>query len=221
MPFVASVIELWGTRIYARHCEPCVEAHRLSCQPKQEIRDLREDLWASLCPREYRLITESEGGTELAKLLSGCPGAEKALAWRYGQRGLLMGGPTGTGKTRSAWRLLRRCFDEGRTVKAMTAGEFGRSYADAGGSHTLNDWFSNLATVNVLFIDEIGNAAWTDGAEAVFFDLLEKRGVEGRPMITASNHKSESLASKLRDQTRAAPMIRRLKTYCEFIPMGK
>lgn len=219
--FPGLVIEILGKRIYARHCRLCVAEHDLKRTPKSPEIDRVEAGWVQLCPREYRLTTELAGGTDFARLKRECPDCSGVMLWRYNPRGLILGGKTGTGKTRSAWRLLRRSYDEGRKFIAMTAGEFGRAYADAGGNHTLLEWFGSLASVDLLFLDEIGNAAWTDGAEATFFDLLEKRGIEGRPIITTSNHDSASLAKKLKDEVRAAPMIRRLQTYCDFVNMNK
>ena len=37
-----------------------------------------------------------------------------------------MAGVTNKGKTRSVWRLLRGMFNRGLTIRAFTAGEFGR-----------------------------------------------------------------------------------------------
>lgn len=218
--FMSASMTLLGAVIRTRHCEPCIAKHDADMRAAQETAKAEPiDRWAKLCPREYRLTTEG-GETDLERLQRDCPKLPEILAWRYGPTGLLLRGTTGRCKTRSLWRVLRRCHDEHRDIIALTAGQFGREYADAGGNHTLNDWFRRLATVDVLMIDEVGNAAWTDGAEATFFDLVENRGVNGKPLLTATNHDGDTLETKLRDEVRAKPLIRRLRSYCTSINLN-
>lgn len=220
--FMAIVVTgVGGKKLWSRHCDLCVAADHqktleayLATQPPTA-----EPKWALLCPREYRLTSESDGVTDMARLRRECPKLDEVLRWKFRPRGLLLRGATGRCKTRALWRLLRAEFDQGRPIIAMTAGEFGRQYATAGGEHRTEEWFRLLSVVPVFFIDEIGHAGWTDGAEATFFDLLEKRGVEGRPILAATNHNRVTLVEKLRDGVRAEPLIRRLGTYCEAISL--
>src|SRR5436309_2116016 len=70
--------------------------------------EAREKAWAKLCPQEYRLTTETDGKTEIARLELLVPKLKEILAWQYGSRGLIIRSrASGRGKTRSAWRLLR------------------------------------------------------------------------------------------------------------------
>jgi DNA replication protein DnaC len=176
----------------------------------------REARWAKLCPLEFRLPTESGGNTDLARMDAVQPRWRKLLEWRYCQRGLILRGSTGTCKTRAVWRLLRRLWEEGKSIQALTAAQFDRQCRDAGGKFTLSEWFDRLARMDALFIDDLGKAQWTPATEAQFFDLVDQRTREGKPMLVTTNDDKDSLTARLSDD-RAEPLVRRLCDYCEGI----
>src|SRR5689334_16698233 len=71
--------------------------------PELEAKRAQEQLqlsWKQLCPPGYQ-------DTSIERL----PNASKfrdVLGWTYGPKGLILLGPTRSGKTRSAWKLLER-----------------------------------------------------------------------------------------------------------------
>ncbi len=73
-----------------------------------------DERWLGLCPPIYR-------ETDIHRLP---PEAAKVTQWQYGPRGLVVVGPTGVGKTRAMWLLLKRLVYEGRHVRALNAVEF-------------------------------------------------------------------------------------------------
>lgn len=196
---------LFDRKIVASKCEACAD-----------LEENRVVEWARLCPLEFRLAGVLEGGgqTELVKMTESSPGWQKILEWTFGRRGLLIRGQTGRCKTRATWRLLRRQFNERRSIIALTSAQFDRQCRDAGGTFTLSEWFDRLAAVDVLFLDDLGKAKWTEGTEAQMFDLIDERTREGRPILATTNDSGESLAARL-STDRREPLIRRLRDYCD------
>lgn len=203
-PFQARALILFDRKIVASKCEACAD-----------LEENRTVEWARLCPLEFRLTGALEGGgrTELARMTEAAPVWQEILAWEYGPRGLLIRGQTGRCKTRAMWRLLRHQFNQRRSVIAITSAQFDRQCRDAGGTYTLTEWFNRLAAVDVLFLDDLGKAKWTEGTEAQMFDLIDERTREGRPILATTNDSGESLAARL-STDRGEPLIRRLRDYC-------
>jgi DNA replication protein DnaC len=203
-------------------CDPCVElVRRESAQRHAESRAenslerRRAKEWEELCPRAYRTI-EEQGATALAKLAESQSLLSLARTYEFGFAGLLFRGESGTAKTRVMWRVLRAQFDQGRSIKAFTPGEFERAFRDAAGNHKLDEWFDALAVVDCLFLDDLGKSRWSQNTVETFFDLVEKRTNAGRPMFITSNYNRETLAVKLSlDRDEAEPMLRRLLENCD------
>lgn len=212
------------TRLVVRICTPCgdaIEARRVAqlLRDTEDCKDRRraerDADWKRLCPQEFRLTTECNGSTSIAKLELAQPLMSHVMQWK-GPKGLIIRGRTGRCKSRVMWRLMRRLWLEGRTITVLTAAQFDRQCRDAGGNFTLTEWFESLANVDVLFIDDLGKAQWTQGTEAQFFDLVDQRAREHRPMMITTNDDSTSLAAQLSDN-RSEPLIRRLKEFCESV----
>ena len=71
--------------------------------------------WAKICPPLY-------AATDPARLPQ--ESLRRVMAWQFGPRGLVIHGPTGTGKTRAAFLLLRRLHDERRRIVAFHGNSF-------------------------------------------------------------------------------------------------
>jgi hypothetical protein len=161
----------WKNKLKAQ-----ARARAEQAQREQLRRDKRNAQWEKLCPREYRLTTERDGKTELARLELECKHLPAILAWKFSDRGLVIRSrASGKCKTRAAWRLLRKHWNDGRTIDAFSAGGFQRHAQDEAGKFTLTAWFNNIAVANILFLDDLGKGYWTENTEAVWFDLLEHR----------------------------------------------
>lgn len=186
------------------------------CPDCANLRDDRIAEWVKICPMEFRIPIEAGGNTDLRRMDADCPNWRQALNWKFGCRGLMLRGDSGRCKTRAMWRLVRRLFDERHKVIALTSAKFDRECRDAAGSFTLSAWFDRLATVDVLFLDDLGKANWTQATEAQIFDLIDQRTREGRPILATSNDTGASLAARLSDD-RGAPLVRRLRDYCECL----
>jgi DNA replication protein DnaC len=191
------------------------EQDRLEAERKRiEI----EGKWGETCPKEYRTTREG-GNTVIARLEREQPQLQALLRWQ-GPRGLILRGETGACKTRCLWRLMRRLWVEKRGFEVLTAGQFDRQCRDAGGNFTLTEWFDGLANVEVLCIDDLGKGAWSDGTEANWFDLVDERGRNERPIIITTNDTGSSLESRMKPE-RAAALVRRLRDYCDVMIFEK
>jgi len=209
-------------------CPDCVEVEdlrRAESEAKmredliQQRNKAKESLWEQICPVEFRTTTEG-GKTEIARLELSCKQLPDILAWQYGSTGLIVRGENRTGKTRAVWRLMRKLFNDNKSIVFITNGEFERQCRDAGGGFTLTKWFNKLATVDVLFFDDLGKTPWSDATEGMWFDLVDTRTRDNRPFIITTNFTGAALSQKM-DVNRAAAVIGRLRDFCSTIVVNK
>jgi DNA replication protein DnaC len=187
-------------------------AERLAVQRIESSKRKRAAEWEALCPPLYR-------DTDLAQLPADAkPSIRRVLAWQYGPRGLLLHGPTGRGKTRSVYVLLRRLhFDEGRRIATFDAVSFSHQCSQKFFDGRGEGWINGLARRDVVFFDDLGKARVTDRVEAELFGLIEGRMARQVPTIITTNFVASLLAEKL-TQDRADALIRRLVESAECIP---
>ena len=147
----------------------------------------------------------------------------EAMKWKYNPRGLLFSGDTGTGKTRTAWELLRRVFVHDRPpdlpdrqIAYFSAVRFGNEIVKRYQSETAVTWLESLYTVELLFIDDFGKNKMTERAETDLFGIVDERSMAKLPIIITTNYSSKMLAEAL-TENRAAPLMRRLREFCEPI----
>lgn len=200
----------------AVHCDCCMDESeaRSNSERQAASQTSRKAVWESLCPPLFRSLDEG-GLTDTRRLMLEQSECARVLRWQYGERGLLLVGETGRCKTRVAWRLLRRLFDEGRSIKALTAVRFDIETQELAG-RGYKGWFDGLIKVDVLFLDDIGKGKFTDLVESRFFALLDERAANCKPCIITSNDNGAALAERMSDH-RSAPIIRRLREFCEPI----
>lgn len=215
-PFVPTICQKCSEELQ-REAEARVRAEQAHRERLQ--REKRDSLWEKLCPIQYRLTTESGGKTVLARLELECKQLPAILAWKFSERGLVIRSrASGLCKTRAAWRLMRKQWNEGRKIAAFSAGAFQRHAQDEAGKFTLTTWFKNIAAADILFLDDLGKGYWTENTEAVWFDLLESRTSEGRPVIVTTNYSGEELINGSRSDA-TAYAVRRLRDYCDTITL--
>jgi DNA polymerase III delta prime subunit len=172
----------------------------------QERRRQRENRWQWLCPPLYR-------ETDPARLPP-VPLAE-VMAWQYGPQGLLLIGPTGAGKTRAAYLLLRRLLDEDESRRIIAFGclDFGHEAARRFREATGETWVAGVARADVVFFDDFGKEPLTERVEAELFGLIEYRTAHHLPILATSNLTGAALEAKA-SADRGGPMVRRLREFC-------
>ena len=201
----------------ARYCDPCIQAKhaddaRREWEAEQSERQRsRREAWEKMCSLEFRTIEEG-GRTDIARLLTEFPGLRQVIDHDLTAQGIIVRGKSGHGKTRAVWRLLRRSFDAGKRIRAMASGEFDRQARDAGGTFTLTEWVDRLVAADVLFIDDLGKAPWTPATVGLWFDVLDGRYREGRPIVVTTNLDGSALVKQLRiGPDIGEPMLRRMR----------
>lgn len=140
----------------------------------------------------------------------------RVMAWQYGPRGLILGGPTGTGKTRTAWLLLQRLHNEGRQIVAFDALGFSHEVSARFGDGSGESWADGVARADVVFLDDLGKAKLTERVESELFGLIERRTANLLPIIATMNATGAGLAAKTTDD-RGEPLLRRLREFCEAV----
>ena len=206
-----------------RHCEPCIatltaRTIQADAEAERKARNAERDAyWQKVCPMEFRTLEEG-GRTDLARLLREQPTAREIMEHHLNGLGLVARGDSGTGKTRSIWRLLRRFHEAGKGVKALSSGEFDRQARDAGGKFTLTEWVERLVEADVLFLDDLGKAPWTPTTVGLFFDVLDERYRAGRSMFITTNLSGDKLVAQLRiGKDIGEPLLRRIRETCKII----
>jgi len=186
-------------------CGACSERHALDDQRRavENSEARRRSRWQALCPFAFH-------GTDEKRLPLPDKLAE-VLAWRYGPRGLLLHGPTGSGKSRCAWLLLKREYHFNRWVRVLGC-DAGIEFAATFGESTTAAarWIEKSIDVNILLLDDVFKARLTDSFESALFTIISKRGEAGLPIVVTSNDDPDSLAARM-THDRSGPLIRRLR----------
>ena len=151
---------------------------------------------------------------------------EAVQGWEHGNRGMLLTGPTGRGKTRAILDLLQRlALDDGQDFRYWHAStwfselqkqnRFGRDEASS--------WVSATAVRPIVVIDDLGQEAigtvkGEDWAQAWFFRFLDIRLSHALPLIVTTNLTASTIAGTAeRAEIRADPLIRRLLDLCDVV----
>lgn len=191
-------------------CNPCADK-RISARA-EGVAKSRKQLWDQLCPKAYQK-TEPHRLPSPTKL-------ERILRWKFGgERGLLLAGPSGRGKTRCAWKLLQREFFAGRSVSCIDS-TFGLRYMQkvATSGAVAFEWLDHQMRVDILFMDDTLKVKLDNsGSETALFAVIEERMANQKPIILTTNDTVESLAQRM-SSDRAEATIRRLRECCEIIP---
>jgi DNA replication protein DnaC len=180
--------------------------------------------WQTACPVEYQ-----DSDWQHPQLAAYRPQIERVLAWRpiAGGKGMLLTGPTGRGKTRSMWALVKALSEECKEVRVWHSTDFFaklQEQVNFGRDDALG-WVQAVARRKILVIDDLGQesvmAAKADWAQSWFFRLLDIRLGEELPIIITTNLTADAIAcqgdTQSRKGLRADPLIRRLLDLCDIV----
>lgn len=183
---------------------------------KNALRESRTATFNRMCPKEYL-------GTDWSRPCfdQNRPQIAKVTGWSADRRGLILTGPTGRGKTRSAWELTRRLMcEEGRDIVYWHAMDWFSTLQShvKYGRDDAKGWVDAVAAHWLVFIDDYGQEAVTkskeDWAESWFFRFLDIRIERGLPMLITSNLGAKEMADRV-EGVRSDPLVRRVVELCE------
>ena len=143
----------------------------------------------------------------------------QVMDWTFGTKGLLLIGATGKGKSRIAWKLLRRVLCEDKPERAFLWFDcigFGHEIARHYRLEDAEQWLDRVAETPLLYLDDLGKLKLTERAETELFGLIERRCANQLPMIVTTNDTGDSLAARM-TENRGPALVRRLREFCHVI----
>lgn len=210
-PFETGVFRIGSAKFHAIRCPSCEEMWKIT-YGESLARDkaaAHERGWCDVCPQIYR-------DTDLTRLKG--TGAEIINAWQP-SKGLGFIGPTGAGKTRLLFVALRRCYDAGASVAAVSHNRFSFLAQDAFAGEDdarsrARSEFRKFKICSALLIDDLGKAPRTERADAEIEELVEHRTSHGLPILFTANASGEWLSKRF-GEDRGPALVRRLGEFCE------
>jgi DNA replication protein DnaC len=134
------------------------------------------------------------------------------------KNGLYLYGPTGSGKTRSAFLKVQSAlvtmFEPTETVW-VRGSQFAREVVNRtrpGGDGGFEAWFTSLLNAQLLCIDEVDKIKFSERVMSEFFDLIEHRTSHQRCVILISNSDVATLCDKMSGESGPAVARRIVET---------
>lgn len=182
------------------------------CQPCCDRRDatdnaVKRSWFERNCPPLYQ-------NTDLNRLAGGW--VQKVTHWAQADKGLVVIGPTGIGKTRSVWCLLQRLSTSMRVVVTDSL-RFRASMAKAAREGEQELWIYSMSRVDLLFFDDLGQMHMTDAAEEALLAVFEARFANKKPLIATTQYTGPAFVSQFTRQDIGQAIRRRLKEFCEIV----
>lgn len=189
---------------YVHECPDCIERKTAQSQHRAVVDSAaaRRTRWQSVCPHAY--LATDPARLPLPHRLA------DVLAWRYSERGLMLHGDTGLGKSRCAWLLMRQEYLAFRSIRVLDCAA-GIKYAAKFGDSTkaAAQWIDDACETDLLLLDDTFKAKLTDSFESALFAIVALRGEAGLPIIVTGNDDPNTLAARMTPDRRG-PLIRRL-----------
>lgn len=193
-------------------CAACAEAAQTKAQPKERSR------WERLCPELYQHsdIARLEG--DLRRQSYDERWTHDVLGWQYGSHGLLLTGPSGVGKSRLMWLLLRRLLDdEHRSAVFLNAVRFRTGLQTAARDGTTEEFVRRLVRTDILFWDDLGQMHLTGAASEMLLHLVEERVCTGRPILATAQYVGKGMDAQFERPEMGQAIRRRLNEFCRVV----
>jgi DNA replication protein DnaC len=180
----------------------------------------REDqsAWQRLCPELYRVTDVIRLEAELQQRGYDVQWLQEILGWTYGPQGLMVSGPTGVGKSRVMWLLLRRLLDTERHVGVILNSIRFRTGLQAAARDCATERFVHrLVRAEVLYWDDLGQTHLTGAASEMLLQLLEERTSAGMPILATTQYSGEGIDEQFERKETGQAVRRRLNEFCKVV----
>lgn len=202
-------------------------------QAAKTIEEIRAHQWEMICPKEYR--TTTEGGNTDAKRLNKAKATFEGASLTgsalfnacKSQKRMVFAGPSGSMKTRYAWRVVHEAFKNKADVVEFTAWSFQAAAQDAGGKYQSDQWMKALSAVGFILFDDMGKTPWTENTWAAFFELLERRNNQDRDWLITMNDTRDDIRTVMGGhksnvvKSITEPLIRRMEDFAKVFIFEK
>lgn len=164
---------------------------------------IRADRDAEVAARRWRLTapTRYQAAT-IAGLLERGGAGEQIAEWAFGPEGrnLVIAGPVGTGKTWAALAAVRPAIEAGSSVVFWPVVELLDALRPGGRDDTLE----TAMRCDVLVLDDVGAERATDWAAERMYAIVNRRWMDGRPIVATTNHaSSDALVEHIGERMRS------------------
>lgn len=197
--FTAEEIEVWGVTIKESFCsdqcrESSAEKAKLSRQWHREA-----TIWRQMAPLAHQMPDDMSNARKTAICERVHPFQGKTFLYLYG--------PTRSGKTWTAWRILRRFCMEGYSIGFIDAAAISAaSFADSSAA------IQEGMQADVLLLDDVDKAIMTQHFAQALFNIVNRRGADRRATIITANVSPADFKALFPNSGQfSAPIIGRIK----------
>ena len=137
-----------------------------------------------------------------------------AMHWLPSGKGLLIHGTTRKGKTRTAWYIANRLWNEDKFKNKylfLTMFELEARLVASWGKESWDKTMLHMTHIPFLFLDDLGKEKMTDRMASCLFALVDQRTMHKRPTIITTNLTGETLLERFHDKETGTAFLARLK----------
>ena len=188
------------------------------CYVKAEEQPKKQSAWERLCPELYQRTDIVRLEDELRQRGYDARWPQDLLGWRYGSQGLVLSGPTGIGKSRLMWMLLRRLLDqEHRAAVFLNAVRFRTGLQATARDGATEEFVRRLVRAEVLYWDDLGQMHLTGPASEMLLHLVEERTCAGMPILATTQYSDEGMDAQFEQKEMGQAIRRRLNEFCKVV----
>ena len=222
-PFGPQIVTKPGEYAFlATYCEPCVLAI-LKAEEEEERRDKRHrwlakhrehwlEIWGGKDAGYHKTNPERLPFIEITKQI---------MDWHPNLGvGLLVSGPTGSGKSRSVYLLLKRLMEEhGILARIEPCIAFRHRIAAAArkDGDERERLVRQLSTAAILYLDDLGQMVNTDSAAEALLEIVERRTMAELPIVATTQFTGQAFIDSFRSKETGQAIARRLGEFCHKI----
>ena len=137
-----------------------------------------------------------------------------AMHWLPTGKGLLIHGTTRKGKTRTAWYIANRLWNENKFKNKylfLTMFELEARLVASWGKESWDKTMLHMTHIPFLFLDDLGKEKMTDRMASCLFALVDQRTMHKRPTIITTNLTGDTLLERFHDKETDTAFLARLK----------